>query len=499
MSYQRLEERFDRIARLNDARSILFWDEATMMPAGSGDARNHSVAELGRVIQDLGAAPEIGEWLAGAEADEADEWRRANLREMRRVYQESTVIPADLNRRLTLARLTSEQAWRTMRAANDWRGYQPHFREVLDLTREMLGHLGQARGLSTYDAALSIYSPGLDTATVETLFGEIKSFLPDLVARVTERQRAEVVIAPEGPFPVEAQRALGAELMTTLGFSFDRGRLDVSLHPFCGGTNRDVRITTRYTSHEFISSLMGILHETGHALYEQNLPDAWLTQPVGLPAGMAVHESQSLLHEMQVCRSAGFIRFAGDRVRAHLGAVTRNPESLADENLIKLVTRVKPGLIRVDADEVTYPAHVILRFELERALLDGRLAVDDLPGAWDQKMRESLNLSTLGDDRNGCLQDVHWPSGAFGYFPAYTFGAVIAAQLFARARTDDPALEDQISRGNFENLRTWLKKNVWSQGARYSTLELVRRAAGPLKVDAFRAHLERRYLGRRLT
>ena len=494
MSYQKLEDRFRRISHLSHARSILYWDEATMMPSGSGEGRNQSLAELGLVIQNLGAAPEIADWLGEAEATETDEWRRANVREMRRHYQENTVVPAELNQRLLLAKLECEQAWRTKRAANDWAGFVPSLTEVLRLTREMTAHVATARGLSTYDAALSLYSPGLDTVTVETLFNQLKSFLPGLIKEVVARQKLDQVIEPVGPFPVAAQRALGAEMMGALGFSFERGRLDVSHHPFCGGTPRDVRVTTRYSENEFTSSLMGILHETGHALYEQNLPDAWLTQPVGQSAGMSVHESQSLLHEMQVCRSAHFLKYAGPRVRAHLGAFTKNPAALSDANLAKLVTRVRPGLIRVDADEVTYPLHVILRFELERALLEDQLSLRDLPAAWDQKMRESLDLSTLGNDKDGCMQDVHWPSGAFGYFPAYTFGAVIAAQLFATARAADPGLVPAIERGDFAPLRAWLNQNVWSHAARLTTLELVERAAGPLKVDAYRAHLERRYL-----
>ena len=493
MSYDELRARFERISHLNNAASILNCDEATVMPAGGAESRNHALAELGRVRQDLAADPAIATWLAATGAEQ-DPWVLANLREMRRSFEENTVVPPDLNRRLLLARMTGEQAWRTARAANDWAGFKPHFTEILKLTREMLGHVAHVRKLSIYDAALSLYSPGLDTATVDHLFGQIKTFLPGLIREVVARQGKQTVLTPEGPFSVEAQRALGVELMGTLGFSFDHGRLDVSHHPFCGGTPRDVRITTRYAEDQFLSSLMGILHETGHALYEQNLPAAWLTQPVGHAAGMAVHESQSLIHEMQICRSPEFVAFAGPKIRARFGAVVKNPASLDDANLARLVTRVRPGLIRVDADEVTYPAHVILRYELELALLKGDLSVDDLPAAWNQKMTEYLGLTTLGNDRDGCLQDVHWPAGLFGYFPAYTFGAVIAAQMFAKARQAHPDLPAQIARGEFKTIRDWLRDNVWSWGARYTTLDLVERAAGPLKVDAFRAHLERRYL-----
>jgi carboxypeptidase Taq len=287
---------------------------------------------------------------------------------------------------------------------------------------------------------------------------------------------------------------LGLELMKKVGFDLQHGRLDESTHPFCGGNPRDVRITTRYNENEFLSSLMGVLHETGHALYEQNLPREWIEQPVGQACGMAIHESQSLLMEMQIVRSREFLLFAAPLIRKHFGPHTKNPEALEDENLIHLVTRVKPGLIRVDADEVTYPAHVIMRFEIERDLLDDRWPLAELPRVWNEKMQSYLGLSTVDNYKNGCMQDVHWPSGMWGYFPAYTFGAVIAAQLFATCVQKNPSVRGEIRDGNFSNLQTWLRENIWSQGSRLDTLQLVEQASGPLSVAAFRKHLETRYL-----
>jgi carboxypeptidase Taq len=271
--------------------------------------------------------------------------------------------------------------------------------------------------------------------------------------------------------------------------------LDESHHPFCGGTSRDVRITTRYNDGEFVSSLMGVLHETGHGLYEQNLPEKWLGQPVGAACGMSVHESQSLFMEMQVCRSAEFVNFAAPSIRKHLGQYVENPESLHADNLVRLLSRVSPGLIRVDADEVTYPAHIILRFEIESELLKGSLKLSDLPEAWNEKMTQLLGLSTAGNDKNGCMQDVHWPSGSFGYFPAYTFGAVIAAQLFAEMKKSLPQVGAQIAQGDFAQMQSWLRDRVWSQGSRLQTLELVKAASGrDLGAQDFHAHLRRRYL-----
>lgn len=493
-TYQKLEARFRQIRRLQDVGAIVGWDEAVVMPCGSSPYRNEAMAELGVVIQNLMSAREVGEWIEGASSLPLDIWQKANLGEMKRLYTENTAVPAELNQRLTVARMKSEQQWRNLRAQNDWAGFRPYLQEVLDLNRQVIAELRRENSLSIYDTALSMFSPGLTTVAVEGLFSELKSFLPEMTQEVVKKQKSETCIEPRGPFPMAAQKALCLELMQAVGFRMDIGRLDESHHPFCGGTARDVRITTRYNENEFVSSLMGVLHETGHALYEQHLPETWLTQPVGGACGMSIHESQSLLMEMQVCRSREFLTFAAPLIRKHMGPFTKNPEALETENLVKLVSRVEPGLIRVDADEVTYPAHIILRFEIERDLLEDRWSLSELPAVWNEKMKSYLGLSTLGNDRDGCLQDVHWPSGSFGYFPAYTFGAVIAAHLFARISEVRPHVRKEIEGGNFSGLQAWLNENIWSQGSSVGTLDLVKKAAGPLTATAFRNHLATRYL-----
>jgi len=497
-AYKKLEHRFRQYHRLNDLRSIVSWDEAVMMPAGSGEARGDALGELGVVLQNLIADPQVGDWLREAEAltPSLAVWEAANLQEMRRVYIENTSIPADLNQRLTTARIRAEQAWRRMRAENDWKGFLPYMQETLDLTREALHALSAELGQPLYDTALGLYSKGLTAKAVETLFGELRGFLPGMIQEVVEKQKSEKVIVPAGRFPMAAQKALCFELMKLLGFNTEQGRLDESHHPFCGGTPRDVRITTRYTESEFVSSLMGVLHETGHALYEQNLPREWVEQPVGQACGMAMHESQSLLVEMQMVRSPEYIEFAAPLIRQYLEPYTSNPESLQTENLIRLVSRVRPGLIRVDADEVTYPMHVLLRFEIERDLLSDAWPLADLPGVWNDKMQKYLGLSTLGNDKDGCMQDTHWPGGAWGYFPSYTFGAVIAAQLFASLEQARPLVRQEIRRGEFGGMQSWLRDKIWSQGSRWYSLELIEKVAGPLTSQPFRKHLGTRYLER---
>jgi carboxypeptidase Taq len=284
--------------------------------------------------------------------------------------------------------------------------------------------------------------------------------------------------------------------MKRVGFNFEHGRLDVSHHPFCGGVPADVRITTRYDERDFVKSFMGVLHETGHAKYEQNLPATWLEQPVGRARSMSVHESQSLFQEMQVSRSGAFLEMVTPLVRAAFpDAAARTPAAFTRENLARLYTRVRPDYIRVDADEATYPCHVILRYEIERPLMLGKIEVDDIPEAWDAGMRALLGISTAGNYKDGCLQDVHWPAGLFGYFPTYTLGALTAAQLFAAARRALPDVLAQIAAGDFAPLNAWLREQVWSRGSLLETDALLRAATGaPLATAAFKQHLEARYL-----
>jgi carboxypeptidase Taq len=298
--------------------------------------------------------------------------------------------------------------------------------------------------------------------------------------------------APVGPFSIEAQRRLAMRLMERIGFDFGHGRLDVSAHPFCGGTPDDVRITTRYSETDFARALMAVLHETGHALYQRGLPEAWRLQPVGRARGMAVHESQSLFLEMQICRSRAFLTFAAPMIRAAFGG--NGPEWDVDSLNRRQIT-VQRGLIRVDADEITYPAHVILRYRLERAMLAGDLKPVELPGAWAEGMRELLGV-VPADDREGCLQDIHWYDGNWGYFPTYTLGALIAAQLFEAAHRSIPGLMQEIAAGEFAPLLGWLRDRVHSKASLLSSAELVEHATGrPLGTGSFERHLRARYLG----
>jgi len=489
--YQTLETRFRRLGTLGEATAMLQWDSATQMPAGAAPARAEQTAALRVISHEILTQPDSGDLLAGAEAqNELDAWQRANVREMRRRWLHATALPADLVEALTKACSASEMAWRKARPAADFALAKPHLEKVLALVREAAAAKAEKLGTSPYEALLDEFEPGGRTAAIDALFDDLAATLPGLIEGALARQAAPLPL--EGRFPVETQRTLGVEFMKRLGFDFEHGRLDISLHPFCGGTPDDVRITTRYDETNFTRALMGVLHETGHALYERGLPAAWRRQPVGDARGMSLHESQSLLVEMQVCRSREFLDFAAPLLRQAFGG--KGPAWEAD-NLHRIYTQVARGFIRVDADEVTYPAHVILRYRLEKAMVAGDLEVEDLPGEWNHGMRELLGVSPPSD-REGCLQDIHWYDGAWGYFPTYTLGAMTAAQIFAAARRADPAIPGAIARGDFAPLLTWLRANVHGKGSLLSTSDLLRKATGSsLDAQIYEDHLRRRYLG----
>ncbi len=490
-AYATLESRFKRLGLVSEAVAMLNWDTAAMMPEGAADARAEQLAELKVIAHELLTDPRLAELIDDAARDGLDDWQRANIGEMRRLWLHATAVPSDLVAAYSRACSACEMAWRKARPANDFASIRPHLQRVLDLTREVAAAKAEKLGTSPYEALLDQFEPGGSVAEIDRLFDHLAERLPTLIDSALAAQAARTPPArPAGPFPIEAQRLAARRLMERLGFEFDHGRLDQSLHPFCGGTPDDVRITTRYDESDFARALMGVLHETGHALYERGLPAAWRRQPVGEARGMSIHESQSLLIEMQVCRSHEFLEFAAPILRECFGG---GPEWTA-ENLYRLGTRVARSLIRVDADEVTYPAHVILRYRLERALISSELELADLPDAWAAGM-ERLLAVTPPDDRNGCLQDIHWYDGAWGYFPTYTLGAMTAAQLFDAAKRAVPAMPSAIARGDFVPLLTWLRANVHGFGSRFSARELLVRATGkPLDAAIFEAHLRARYL-----
>lgn len=492
-AYSRLETIFRRLDAIRGARSMLSWDQNTMMPEGSAEVRGEQMAALSVVAHGLVTDSETANLLAAAEAQTGalNPWQAANLREMRREWRHADALDANLVEALDLAIARSEIAWRGARAQNDYKGFVPAFAEVLRLTREVAAAKAPAFGVLPYDALVDEYEPGGSAARFAAIFDEVEAFLrPFIGAAVARQANQPPALAFEGPFPVTAQEALGREIAHRMGFDFERGRLDVSLHPFTGGVPGDVRMTTRYYEDDFTRALMGLIHETGHALYEFGLPEQWRGQPVGRSRGMVMHESQSLLMEMQVARSREFLSFLAPLLRR---TFDRQGPAWQAENLERHYWRANPGLIRIFADEVTYPMHIILRFRLEQALLSGDLPLDDLPGAWADGMKDLLGVA-VPNDADGCLQDIHWPTGSFGYFPTYSLGAMTAAQLYATARKQSPEIPDAITRGDFAPLLGWLRTHVHGKASLLHTDDLLVEVTGsPLSPAAFIAHIQGRY------
>lgn len=490
-AYQALESAFRRLSRYEHVVAIASWDQAAMMPAGGNSARSEALAEMRGLCHAALADPSVGEWIERAEGEDLNSVQRASLREMRRARLMVSALPESLVKAKSLAGSACEHAWRSQRPRNDWAGFLANFKPVVAASRQEAAILSQILGVTPYEALMEQFEPGSRQKDLDALFGSVKSWLPGLTARAMEKQKSETVALPVGPFSTEAQRALGLEVMGLLGFDFDRGRLDVSAHPFCGGVPEDVRITTVYKPDDFAFALMGVVHETGHARYEQGLPRELAGLPVGRARSMGVHESQSLAFEMQLGASPAFLSLIAPALRRHLG----EQEAFEPANLARLYTRVRATKTRLDADELTYPAHIILRYEIERDLINGEIEPEDIPALWDEKMMGYLGLDTRNDHANGAMQDIHWTDGSFGYFPSYSLGAMTAAQLMAAARRADPLLDQKAAAGDLSPMMGWLEKSVWSQASLWGTQELIARATGSELTDAaFKAHLEARYL-----
>jgi carboxypeptidase Taq len=492
-TYKQLEQEFRRLHAFRGALSLLRWDAAVMMPRGSADVRGDQVAALETEHHALLTAPRITRLLDRAQANTQGlaDWQIANLREMRRQRDHAIATPASLVSRLAKATSRAEALWLEARRQGKFELFAPQLEEVVHLVRDKSALLGQALNLAPYDALVDEFSPGISTADIDAMFKALSRRLPSLIRETIALQESRKVLPLNGKFPSGKQRALAIEIMKAIGFPFDRGRLDESEHPFTEGVPGDIRVTTRFDPSDLFSGLLGALHETGHAMYDLGLPQDWRDQPVGRDRGMALEESQSLLIEMLICRSRAFVRYLKPLLEKHFAV--SGPEWDV-ENLYAHLTRVKRSLIRVDADELTYPVHIMIRYELEKQMLSGELAVKDLPAAWNAGVEQRLGIKP-SNDVEGCLQDIHWAVGSFGYFPSYALGAVIAAQLYESLRADVPELEEQIAHGEFGGLFDWLRTHVHGLGAKVTVNELMKEATGKtLSAASFVRYVESKYL-----
>lgn len=493
-AYETLIAHVRKTAVLSSCLSLLNWDQQTYMPPASGTFRAEQIAELAGLCHQRTCMAEVGEWLAICERSrlmrDPESPEAANLREIRRQYNKAMDVPIRLVEEL--ARVTAEAHghWVEARKQGDFSVFAPWLKRIVTLKREEAEAIGYRH--DPYDALLDGYEPGLNTEEVRTLFTALAADLVPLVAAIREAPRQPDLTRLHGCFPLETQAALGRMLVEKIGFRLDAGRIDTTVHPFCIGISpADTRITTRYDEGMFTGSLFGLLHEAGHGLYNQGLlPEAFGT-PLGQPASLAIHESQSRLWENLVGRGLPFWKWVYPHVQAAY------PDVFAQTPLAAVyhaIHAVRPGAIRVDADEVTYNLHIVLRFEIEQALLAGDLAVVDVPACWRDRSKSLLGVD-IHNDAEGCLQDVHWSMGAFGYFPTYALGNVYAACFHDAAHRQIPDLDAQIEVGDFEPLRTWLRREVHAKGMRHpSSTTLVEEVTGeaPTPVPLLR-HLRTTY------
>jgi len=492
-AYTKLQEHFLKIHRIDHAITFLQWDHMVMMPPGGNTARSNSLAELAALRHELMTSGIIPELVQQVEAKEPDHLLARSIFEIKRAYQQAVCLPANLVKAKTLAGAKCEHEWRRQRQENDWAGFLKNFKEVVSLSIEEAQarfDSDSGRFATPYDALLDLYCTGDTSEFINEVFLELKQKLPNLLASVVEKQRKEQQGRFEGIFPVESQLELNRKLMEVLGFDFSSGRLDVSAHPFSTGCRGDQRITTRFRESEFLEALLATAHESGHAAYESGLPEQWEGLPVGSARNLCLHESQSLLFEKQIFLSKPFLSFFQGSINKALPATTNSTEQLW-----QAATRVAPSYIRVEADEVTYPLHVILRFEIEQDLINGRIHAEDIPDLWDEKMQSYLGLSTAGNFRDGCLQDMHWSDGSFGYFPSYTIGALNSAQLFSAIMREHSDWREQLAAGHVSFIRSWLADKIWSKGSFQESQDLITQATGEgTNPRYFLEHLQARYL-----
>lgn len=475
-AYDWLVEWAREIFLLDGSASLLHWDQRTYIPAKGHEHRSRQLALLAKLVHERAADPRIGEALSLLEASPLDSpeypHAAANVREWRRDYDRVVKIPQDLAVELVRTASVAETAWEQARQANDWEGFKPHLKRMLELKREEADAVGYAS--EPYDALLDAYEPGETTASLEPMFATLRPALSGLLERIMNSGCEPDMAVCRGRFDLQQQKTFSQLVSKDIGYDYAAGRLDETTHPFTIGIGpNDTRITTRYEKDGFLDTFFSTIHETGHALYDQGLPVAAWGLPIGEAVSLGVHESQSRLWENMVARSRGFwthfLPKAGEFFPRLKGADL--------DTFCFAVNRVAPGMIRVDADEVTYNLHILLRFELELALMRQELCVDDLPDAWNEKMTALLGICPE-NYAQGVLQDVHWSAGLFGYFPTYTLGNLYAAQLFHAAANTLGDLEASFAEGDFTLLLDWLRATIHAQGRSLSPRELIRAATG---------------------
>ena len=491
--YQNLVQKLEEITHLNGVMSTLGWDQEVMMPAGASDARAKQIAALAGVIHERMTDPALGECLHELKEKEfaaLGEMERCNIREALYSYELETKVPKRLVQELAELGSRGHGVWVTARQENKFADFAPVLKRFLQLKTEWAQCVSP--DLEPYDANIDLFERGTTMMNVITpIFERLKQELIPLIAAIQSHPVQPDTSFLQGRFALDKQEVLARKISQDMGFNIEQGRIDVSVHPFCGGSHpTDVRITTRYKDSNFIESLYSVIHETGHALYEQGRPYELGDLPVTESLTMGIHESQSLFWERMIAQSKPFCAHYFETIRT---AFPENLQSATVDSFYRAINTCKPDFIRVEADEVTYPLHVILRYEIEKGLFDGSMNVDDLPEIWNELMQKYLGIKPPTDTL-GVLQDSHWSGGAFGYFPSYTLGAMYACQFYNTLLREQPGTGQNIATGNFVPIKNWLNERIHRQGKLYTPQQLVERVTGePLNPDYFVEYLKNKY------
>jgi carboxypeptidase Taq len=491
--YQQLRERAREIALFQSTAALLSWDQQTHMPPKALDFRGEQLGFFNGRAHSLFTAPEVGHWLDECEdagfLSSAEAELAANVRQWRRHYKRATCLPTALVEEFEKVKIHGNAAWMEARTRSEFALFQPHLEKTFELTRQMAELWGYEQ--CAYDALLEGFEPGARAAELTELFGTLRPAIVDLLGPAVERSRQVPADLVAGEYPVPQQKAFNREVAAAIGFDFEAGGIDTTTHPFCSGVAPgDCRLTTRYDEGNFFVSLYGVLHEAGHGMYEQGLPAQAFGTPAGTAVSLGIHESQSRLWENQVGRSRGFWEVWLPRAVHYFPHLARR----TPEEMFAAANRVRPSFIRVEADQVTYDLHIMLRFGLERRIMDGSLAIADVPAAWNEEFAALMGIA-VPDDTRGCLQDVHWSEGLIGYFPTYTLGNLNAAQLFRRALADLPGLAAGLAGGQYDQLLGWLRAKVHQQGERLQPGELMASATGEsTRADYYLASLREKFV-----
>lgn len=461
---------------LRAVTQLLHWDQEAMMPAKGAEARAEHLGVMTAVVHSKATDPRIAAWLNQIDASALDPLEQANVRLAQRDYARATRVPSDLAAELARVTSRAHHVWADARANKDFAAFAPSLEAVLRLTREKAAHLAMD-GESAYDALLADYEPETSAAAIAAIFARLRTGLTDLLGRIGDKM--EAVPDLTGHFPQAGQLALSRRIVTRFGYDFDAGRMDLVTHPFCSGTRGDVRLTTRVDEADPFNCLYSIIHECGHGLYEQGLDPATAWQPAGRSVSMGVHESQSRLCENQIARSEAYCSWLYPQMVETFGALSVG----SARDFYRVTNRVAPGFIRTESDEIHYNLHIMMRFDLEQALLAGDLGVCDLEDAWNQRFEADFGV-LVPDASQGVLQDVHWSAGHFGYFPTYTLGNIYAGCLDAAMRRDLPALDQEVARGDASSVRAWLREKVHQWGSVLSPRDTIAQATGQMPSEA---------------